>query len=239
MRVTYLGHSGFLLETNFAYYLFDYIRGELPEFSVGKSLFVFASHSHGDHFDERLFRPELAAGVTRYYLSDDIRKKFRRAQPSWMGQHTEDIEWVTQGRVYSQHYSTVTTLQSNDLGVAFVVRETNGATIYHAGDLNWWHWEGEDLAWNRNMEVNYKREISRLQGWQFDAAFIPLDPRLEKAYGYGLQYFLETVGVKHVFPMHFWKDYSVISRYRREHPSWNLQGTVIHQIHQEGEQYEI
>ena len=36
----------------------------------------------------------------------------------------------------------IRTLRSTDEGVAFVVHYA-GKTIYHAGDLNWWHWEGE------------------------------------------------------------------------------------------------
>lgn len=32
---------------------------------------------------------------------------------------------------------------STDEGVAFLVT-AEGRTVFHAGDLNWWHWEGED-----------------------------------------------------------------------------------------------
>ena len=39
---------------------------------------------------------------------------------------------------------------SPDEGVAWMVT-VNGQSIFHAGDLNWWHWAEEDLAWNRNM----------------------------------------------------------------------------------------
>jgi hypothetical protein len=111
-------------------------------------------------------------------------------------------------------------IKSTDIGVAFVVRE--GETcLYHAGDLNWWHWEGETKAKNRNMEVNYKREIERmkelLNGRRLTAAFVPLDPRLENAYWYGMDFFMQTVGAEYVFPMHFWEDYDVIDRYIAEH----------------------
>ncbi len=34
----------------------------------------------------------------------------------------------------------IRTLRSTDEGVAFVVHYA-GKTIYHAGDLNWWHWK--------------------------------------------------------------------------------------------------
>jgi hypothetical protein len=50
---------------------------------------------------------------------------------------------------------------------------------------------------------------------------VPLDPRLEGAYYYGFKYFLDTVSADTVFPMHFWKDYSVIDRYISEHGNAN------------------
>jgi hypothetical protein len=103
-----------------------------------------------------------------------------------------------------------------------MVRE-GGICFYHAGDLNWWHWEGETKAKNRNMEVNYKREIERLKGLlqerRLTVAFVPLDPRLESAYWYGMSFFMQTVDADYVFPMHFWEDYDVIDRYIAEHGS--------------------
>lgn len=51
MRVTYLGHSGFLLEMEDALLLFDYYQGSLPEMDPEKTLFVFVSHVHYDHYN--------------------------------------------------------------------------------------------------------------------------------------------------------------------------------------------
>lgn len=55
--------------------------------------------------------------------------------------------------------------------------ETGGYTIYHAGDLNNWRWNGEDLAWNNNMSTNYRRELEKIKasGFHPDVAMIPLD----------------------------------------------------------------
>ena len=54
MKVTYIHHSSFLVETDENYFLFDYFEGELPEFKEDKPLLVFASHRHGDHFSRDL-----------------------------------------------------------------------------------------------------------------------------------------------------------------------------------------
>lgn len=239
MQVTYLGHSGFLVETEAAYYLFDYIRGTLPEFAADKSLYVFASHSHGDHFNELIFEEKITENATAYYLSRDIRKNYRRKSPEWMEQYQGKIHWIMERETMTDDGFIVEGLHSTDIGVAFVIREESGRNIYHAGDLNWWHWEGEPDPWNPDMEKSYTREINRLKGMHFDVAFVPLDPRLEHAYWYGLDYFLKKVQADHVFPMHFWEDYNVIPKYLKEHPLEDGTHTIIHLISQEDEKYEI
>ncbi|MEA5027464.1 MAG: MBL fold metallo-hydrolase, partial [Sphaerochaeta associata] len=55
MDCTYLGHSTFLLETEHAVLLFDYTCGPLSLPEGEKPLLVFASHRHGDHFNEAIF----------------------------------------------------------------------------------------------------------------------------------------------------------------------------------------
>lgn len=234
MKVTYLGHSGFFVETQQAYYLFDYIRGQVPEPEGGKPLYVFASHSHGDHFSEKIFRPEEVPTAERYILSYDIIKKYRKGKVQWATDYQDKICRAQPGQAITLPRCRVTSLKSTDIGAAYLIEEDD-CRIYHAGDLNWWYWEGEALAWNHNMEINYKREIDRLKGMEMDVAFVPLDPRLESGYWYGLDYFLQNVPAKHVFPMHFWKDYSVIDRYLKEHGGEGQ----IHKIEREGQSYEI
>ena len=70
----------------------------------------------------------------------------------------------------------VSTLLSTDSGVAFIVKTSEGI-IYHAGDLNDWHWEGETEADNRHMTSMYRAEIDKIKGAHIDAEFGPLDPR--------------------------------------------------------------
>jgi L-ascorbate metabolism protein UlaG (beta-lactamase superfamily) len=68
MEITYLGHSGFLVETSDAYFLFDYIRGELPAFSKEKRLYVFASHAHHDHWDSAIFTDQRLKGAACFII---------------------------------------------------------------------------------------------------------------------------------------------------------------------------
>ena len=64
MRVTYLGHSGFLLEMEDALLLFDYYQGSLPEMDPEKTLFVFVSHVHYDHYN-----PDILKSVSYTHLT--------------------------------------------------------------------------------------------------------------------------------------------------------------------------
>ncbi len=55
MKVTYLDHSGFLLELKDRYYVFDYYKGVLPPLDKEKEVLVFCSHCHGDHYNPKIF----------------------------------------------------------------------------------------------------------------------------------------------------------------------------------------
>ena len=44
MKVTYLDHSGFLLECKDRYCIFDYYKGELPPLDKGKEVLVFCGY---------------------------------------------------------------------------------------------------------------------------------------------------------------------------------------------------
>ena len=55
MKITYINHSGFLIETRDCYYIFDYYKGELPHLDKEKEVIVFCSHFHEDHFNPQIF----------------------------------------------------------------------------------------------------------------------------------------------------------------------------------------
>lgn len=212
MQVTYIHHSSFLVELPTAYLLFDYTEGGLPELTPDKDLFVFASHRHGDHFSPVIFTLAAQHPHVRYILSDDI---WQNQVPEERGCLTEFIDpGITRTLLLSDGTAmAVHAYKSTDEGVAFAVR-VGGHTIYHAGDLNDWRWNGESKAWNGSMHANYMRELQNMQadGVRPDIAMVPVDGRLEEWFYLGLDEFMSTIGAAHVFPMHFWGDFSVIRR---------------------------
>ena len=74
MKITYIHHSCFLVETDSGYYLFDYEKGSLPQMDVTKKIYVLSSHSHHDHYNPEIFPILKAAGMESIeaVLSDDI-----------------------------------------------------------------------------------------------------------------------------------------------------------------------
>lgn len=205
IRVTFLGHSGFLVELEAACLLFDWSEGELPSLPE-KPLLVFASHRHQDHFQPRIFTLDDDSREVSFFLGSDLKLTESRKQrwniPPETAAHCHVLKG---GETVRMGAAAVETLTSTDEGVAFLVT-CSGHTIYHAGDLNWWHWVGEDPAWNRNMESNFKRYIEPLRGRHIDLAFAPLDPRQKNAASWGFRYLLELADISHIVPMHQWKN---------------------------------
>ena len=258
MKVTYLFHSGFLVETASAAYLFDYIKGELPEIPEGLPLYVFASHSHRDHYVSGIYRDPIAGRTRNYILAEEIAEhpdedpkrrigyeKYKEKilliapretleLPADEDSGASDDGTAADDTAHGAAPIRVRALKSTDEGVAFCVYDPEGA-IYHAGDLHWWHWEGEPDDENREMGENYRSEIDLLKDEHFKAAFVPLDPRLDNAYWYGMRYFMDHVRADHVFPMHAFKDYGLVDKYLKEHGGEER----IHRIKKEGQTFEI
>lgn len=213
MKITYIHHSAFLVETESAYLLFDYTEGTLPELLPDKPLVIFVSHRHGDHYDPIIFTIGRQHGHVLYVLSYDI----------WRKRLPEDVLPVTDsvkhGVVREYRLETaapgasmkVTTYRSTDEGVAFLV-EIDGKVLYHAGDLNNWTWEEEPKNWNESMAKKYTAQVDKMAGLHVDVAFLPLDPRQGDNFYLGMDEFMRKVDVEMAFPMHCWGDFSVIGR---------------------------
>lgn len=199
MNVNFIYHSGFLVETEQAYFLFDWFAGEIPPINQEKPLFVFASHSHRDHFSKKIF----GLSAQNYILSDDISKHDYPKETNvrnriiCMGAH-EEIELAADSHISHPGKVHVYTLASNDLGVAFVIT-TPKSSIYHAGDLNNWWWDGD--AEDRRLERFYHEELNRIKGMHFEVAMIPYDLRLAEP-GYGVRDFLQYCTADQVYGMH-------------------------------------
>ena len=90
MKITYLSHSGYMVEEYDTVLIFDYYRGRLPQLPEGSKVYVFASHAHPDHFNREIFAWEKTYPDIRYILSDDIEDKGPEGKTVSIGQR-EDV----------------------------------------------------------------------------------------------------------------------------------------------------
>lgn len=205
--ITYLKHSGFFVETEKSCLLFDYWKGSLPLIPAEKTLYVFASHAHHDHYAKAIFDLSKVCKKVYYILSFDIRN---------VGREWENVENVTFLDIHESKRvgdCEISSLKSTDEGLAFTVK-VDGRNIYHAGDLHDWYWPGEPEEENLAYGKAYKEEIARIKDQKFDFSFVVLDPRQEYAGGWGMDYFLENVKSRYVFPMHLWGAYEYLKEYK-------------------------
>ena len=222
-KVWYLYHSGFAVQTAGHFLVFDYWRDKPggaglesgviePASITDKDVVVFVSHKHSDHYNRKILQWKDIIPRLRIILSDDIRPPGGALM-------------IGPGRSLTQPDLTVQTLRSNDEGVAFIV-DIDGLRIYHAGDLNWWHWEGEPDDYNDGMAASYKSQIDQLADKPIDIAFVPVDPRLEEQYAWGIDYLMKTVEVRNAIPMHFGADFSIVKRLLEDPISLNYRDRI-------------
>lgn len=222
MKVTYLSHSGFMIEHEDTAMLFDYYEGTLPEIE-GKQLVVFASHNHSDHYTKEVFD----FNADKYILSYDIKAGKK-----------DNILYVQPGTTYEvqlrEAQMTIETFKSTDEGVAFFVTY-KGKTIYHAGDLHLWAWYEEGDEYVEDMKRQFYAYTKDLVGRHVDAAFLLLDYRLGDGGFEGMDAYRNMLKADHIFPMHQWDIYHYTKKY--------LQHTGelpdFHVIEYKGQEFEI
>lgn len=198
IRLTYLDHSGFVAETSQHVLVFDYYRDPAKVMPANppaeKKLYFFASHAHSDHFTPAIATWQQQAEA--YILSSDIR--------SAGGLPTVDqtkLHYLSPYEELTHQSLRIFTYGSTDQGGSFCV-EVDGWRIFHAGDLNWWHWK-EDTPENiAQAKQDFFRELSHLSDQQFDVAFFPVDSRLEECREWGVREFVKAVQVNHLAAMH-------------------------------------
>lgn len=224
MKITYIHHSAFLVETESACLLFDYFEGEIPPIPEEKPLYVLSSHNHHDHFSEVIF--SLKHPSITFLLSWDIPEV-----------KMPNAHFLRPYETWSDGILSLETFRSTDEGIAFWCR-VDGREIYHAGDLNHWYWEGEDEQWNADMTTAYCSEVAKMAGKTADVAFIPVDPRLERWFYLGADDFMSRADAKVLFPMHFWGDFSVCEKLIN-HPCSEKYRSRIIAIQEKGQNFSI
>lgn len=236
MRITYLAHSGFMVVDDDVIMVFDYFRD--PSHSVVKELekhpdlpvVFFVTHHHEDHYNDEIFN--LAQNHKRVYiLSNDVEARDTNSRLAIQGMSPGDIVEDILGGL------TVKAYGSTDEGVSYLVTTKTGKKIFHAGDLNNWHWNQENTPREAaEAEAAFRKVLNRIASEMpaVDVAFFPVDVRQGKDFAVGATEFVETIRVKDFFPMHFDGDYKVACDFGI-YPFHHKVDTTFHCLHEPGE----
>ena len=204
LKVTYHYNSGFSIRVGSTLLVFDYWEGEnrrLGEvgrlnttiLSAYEQVVVFVSHGHPDHLDPIVYDWRDAVPGITYVVSDDlpIGKRGRRMAAGGEMQLSQDLK--------------VRAFGSTDLGVSFLVT-AYGMNIFHAGDLNLWHWRQESsLREIEAAEQAFYAACEPIPSGAIDLCMFPVDPRQGYMYDAGANHFILTKRPRLFIPMH-WQD---------------------------------
>lgn len=225
MHITYLEHCGFMVEMEAYCLVFDYRQGELAQHK-DKEAFFFVSHGDAGHYHPDIFSAEEHYKKVHFILSEDD-----------MGVGANRIA-VKGGMNFDIGDLHIHVLNAYDAGVAFLV-EVGGISVYHAGALNWWHWEEENNAKeNEQAKQRYLSAIALLQHRHLDAAFVILDPRQGEQFYYGLHALMQICSIDYVFPMQMWGDYGIIRELKQSQLSAPYRDRIV-EIHHPQEQFHL
>ena len=204
LKLTYYYNSGFSVQVGGTLLIFDYWEGENQSLSPAnrisetflqafEQIFVFVSHAHPDHFDPVIYQWYKHGLPVSYIVSHDMPVGTRgsRLAPLQEKQLTQDIK--------------VKAFGSTDLGVSYLVT-VYGMTIFHAGDLNLWHWRAEStLKEIEEAENAFYEAMEPLRHEKIDVAMFPVDPRQGYMYDAGANHFIMSEKPRVFIPMH-WQD---------------------------------
>jgi len=229
-RIYYIYHSGFAVKTTNYLMIFDYYKDPslivdtlinntlLSKINEPHKILVFCSHSHNDHFNPEILKWKNLNLNIKYFLSNDINIEENNPNCYHIGEDDE----ITEGDIYVKAYG------STDIGISFLVK-VDGVTIFHAGDLNWWHWKEDSKEEQTLAENSFKTIIEKMKEHknEIDIAFFPVDPRLEEFYFIGGKYFAEELNPKLLVPMHFADSFYITEAFKELMDKIILNSSII------------
>ena len=191
MTLDYIYHSGFAIEMEGVTVIIDYYkdssetehnRGIVHDYLLQRpgKLYVLATHFHPDHFNREILTWKKQRPDIQYIFSKDILKSHRAK--------AEDAFYIKKGETYEDETIRIDAFGSTDVGSSFLLHLQDWS-IFHAGDLNNWHWSEESTEEEiRKANGDFLAEVKYLK---------------EKA----AKQFIEQIKTTIFVPMHFSEDY--------------------------------
>ncbi len=211
IKLHYIYHSGFAIETEQIIIIIDYYKDSSKAKGIvynkllksKKKLYVLSTHIHYDHFNPEIFNWKEINPNIIYVLSTDIMESKDCCKK-------DDAIFLAKGESWSSNDCTIEAFGSTDAGISFAIT-IDSKKIFHAGDLNNWHWKDESSdAYIKEAEQFYLSELEFLKEKYkaFDLVMFPVDQRMQTDYDLGAKQFVENIKVHYFAPMHFDEHYN-------------------------------
>ena len=222
MIITYVYHSCCAIEfKNFAV-IIDYYKDAIKDgeetgwveknlLQNDKPLYVLCTHSHADHFNEEVLKWDTKKDNITYIFSKEVVDTL--SDNSLL--KDEKITYLDKFEEYKDKNIKVQAFGSTDEGGSFYIEHKRNK-IFHAGDLNNWHWNEEvprkeALAFENHYICELELLSEQVKG--LDVAMFPIDPRLGKDFMRGGEQFINKIKTKHILPLHFGDNYELIQQF--------------------------
>lgn len=155
VNVEYINNAGYVVETEKAVYIFDYVEGLLPSRYLysEKETFFFVTSRHRNHYNESIY----SYGKTVILSSDILVSPYR------------NVFMMEPGDEIHLGFAKVRTYESTGGGVCYFIQEGD-LKILHAGSLNNWHWKDTFTPAESRFETHRFHEIL-----QEIAVYAPID----------------------------------------------------------------
>lgn len=218
MTITYIYHSCYLIEFDEFSVLFDFYKDVeredgtwwIKDYLLHKEedLYVFCSHSHADHFNPEILLWNKRKKNIRYIFSDELLKSGKVESHAALFLRKEES--------FRDHRIKAKAFGSTDAGGSFLLG-CEDRLIFHAGDLNNWHWN-EEVTKEEALafENSYLCELELLSEKtdNLHVAMFPVDPRLGEDFMKGAEQFVSRIKTNYFLPMHFGDAYESANRFK-------------------------
>ena len=183
------------------------------DFKGFNNIVVFVARGALEHNDPVIYTWKKSYPIT-YVVSSDAQSTVPQGA---------NVRIVKTGDSISVAGVQVGVYDSTDAGVSFLVKAA-GLRVFHAGDLNLWHWREENsLHEITQAEDEYYRIVSQIPKEKLDICMFPVDPNLGGFYDAGANHFIMTLKPAVFFPMHWGKRSEIAIDYARRMHTPNTQ----------------
>ena len=199
---------------------------------LDKPCYFLSSHFHRDHFNPFIFRfwdyaHSQNLPRVHFVLSSDIRTRRKKLCLPYIEQGAVSLLAKGESVEFADDHFSVEAFGSTDCGRSFLLT-LDGWQIFHAGDLNEWHWQEENSPQASKAAVKfYERELEFIQSKMqqrrgFDVAMFPCDPHMRSNIFSGVSKLVHTIPTSVLVPMHMWEENQSINQALEHEP--NLAG---------------